>query len=111
VTIEREVLRNQLLALVGESLRPMTTAQIANAQGIKYLIARNKRTGEFKKLTEAEAQLKMGKESEGEVIEVWEERPNVPAFTDLMNRTLGKPAEEVNLAGGVDIRVGWKGEA
>jgi hypothetical protein len=94
-TLDKELLREQLRAIVAESLRPMTDAQVANAQGIKYLVARNKRTGEFKKLSEAEAILKMGQESDSEIIEVWEERPNVQAFTDLMNRTLDKPTEHV----------------
>jgi hypothetical protein len=29
-----------------------------------------------------------------EIIEVWEKDPSTPAFTDLMNRTLGKPKEQ-----------------
>ena len=104
-TLDKEAAREVLREMVKEKLRPMTDAQIANAQGIKYLVARNKRTGEFKKLSEAEAILKMGQESDNEIIEVWEERPNVQAFTDLMNRTLDKPTETVHqtITGDADL--------
>lgn len=91
--IEKEALRAKLREKVAAALDPMTDAQIANAQGIKYLIAREKKTGKFKKLSEAEAILALGQESDSEVIEVWEERPNVQAFTDLLNRTIDKPTE------------------
>ena len=43
-----------------------------------------------------------------DIVEVWAKDPNVQAFTDLMNRALGKPAtqETLNMSGGIDIR--WK---
>ena len=46
--------------------------------------------------------------SQEEIIEVWAKDPNVQAFTDLMNRALGKPAtqETVTMSAGIDIR--WK---
>lgn len=109
-TVEKELLRERLRAIVGAALEPMTEAQVANAQGVKYLVARNKRTGEFKKLSEAEAILKMGQESDSEIIEVWEERPSVQAFTDLMNRTIDKPTEQVSADVKVDAVIRWKGE-
>ena len=37
-----------------------------------------------------------------EIIEVWEKDPSVQAFTDLMNRTLDKPAEQVKVTGADD---------
>jgi len=94
-TLEKEALRQLLRQQVGAKLGPMVEAQIANAMGIKYLVARNKSTGQFVKLTEAQAKAKLkGGESDHEMIEVWEERPSVQAFTDLLNRTIDKPAEQ-----------------
>jgi hypothetical protein len=109
-TVEKEVLRERLRAKVGAALDPMTDAQISNACGIKYLVAREKATGKFRKLSEAEATLAIGNESETEVIEVWEERPNVQAFTDLLNRTIDKPIEQVNVDAHVEGVYRWKGE-
>lgn len=81
--------------MVRAELRPMTEAQIANAKGLKFIKAREKKTGKFKHLTEKEvsAVLSGEQESEFEMLEIWEERPNVQAFTDLLNRTLDKPTE------------------
>lgn len=99
-TVDKEALREELRAQVRASLAPMVEAQIANAMGIKYLIARQKLTGRFVKLTEAQASLREGVESDEEIIEVWEKDPSVQAFTDLMNRTIdmpAKPPEQVNM--------------
>ena len=86
----REAQRQQILA----HMDPMTEAQIANAKGIKYLVAREKKTGKFKRMTEADAILKLGQESDSEIIEIWEKDPNVSAFTDLVNRAIDKPKEQ-----------------
>ena len=93
-TIAKEAAREALRQQVTAHLEPMTQAQIANAMGIKYLVAREKKTGKFKRMTEADAILKLGQESETEVIEVWEKDPNVSAYTDVLNRALDKPKEQ-----------------
>jgi hypothetical protein len=93
-TLDKEAAREVLREMVKDQLRPMTEAQIANAKGIKYLMVREA-SGKFVKVTEAMA----GALAPEAIVEVWEERPNVQAFTDLLNRTIdmpAKPAEEVN---------------
>jgi hypothetical protein len=96
-TIEKEVARELLRDMVKEALPSMTAAQIAAAHGIKYLMARNKKGGQFKRVTE-----EMGKayadgtlSQEDDIIEVWEKDPSTSAFTDLLNRTLDKPTEHL----------------
>ena len=99
----REVVRAMVMAKIG----PLVDAQIANAQGLKYLVVRDKKTGKFLRVGEARAA--MQGESEEETIEVWEKDPQVQAFTDLMNRALDKPAEQeqaVTVDGNLVIR--WK---
>jgi hypothetical protein len=84
----------RLREIVSANWEAMIMAQVKNAQGIKYLVSRDKKTGKFTKLTEEEAKLRLTSESE-EVIEVWDERPNVQAFTDLANRHIDKPTESI----------------
>lgn len=106
-TLDKEAARLVVRALVLEKLGPLVEAQIANAQGLKYLVTRDKKSGKFIRVTEAMARTKAG-DSE-ETIEVWEKDPAVQAFTDLMNRALDKPAEQeqaVAVAGELVIR--WK---
>ena len=107
-TLDKEAMREIVRQRVGAELGPMLEAQISNAKGIKYLVARDKNTGKFEKLTEAKAKARLsGGESDREVIEVWEERPNVQAFTDLLNRAIDKPAEQVTLDVPNAITVRW----
>jgi hypothetical protein len=106
--IEKEEARARLRALVMASMDPLVQAQIDNAKGIKYLVAREKKSGKFRRLTEAQALLQVGGEEANdlEIIEVWEKDPSVQAFTDLMNRTLDKPIEQVqaDISGALVIR-------
>jgi hypothetical protein len=106
-TLEKEAAREVVRALVFAQLEPLVTAQITNAQGLKYLVVRDKKTGKFLRVGEARAA--MQGESDEETIEVWEKDPQVQAFTDLMNRALDKPAEqEQAVAVSGDLVIRWK---
>jgi hypothetical protein len=102
---DKELLREELRLRVREELLPMLDAQIANAKGIKYLVVREGKTGKFLRVTESMAKAKLGKGEE--IVEVWEKDPSTPAWTDLMNRAIDKPAEHVDLTathtGGLEI--------
>lgn len=101
-TIEKAAARELVRQKVFEHLGPLLDAQISNAQGLSYLVTRDKKTGKFIRVTEAMA--KVGKDEE--IIEVWEKDPSVQAFTDLMNRAIDKPAEqlqEIKLTGEINI--------
>jgi hypothetical protein len=95
-TIEKEAARAALRQLVLERMEVLVEAQVKNAQGIKYLMARNKKGGQFKRVTEdmAKAYADGTLSQDDDIIEVWEKDPSVQAFTDLMNRALDKPAEQ-----------------
>lgn len=98
----------RLRELVQASLDDMTKAQIANAKGISYLVWRDKKSGKFKPVPSPEEAQALGEE--GEVLEVWPEKPNVAAFADLMDRTLDKAPQpvkaDVEHSGGLVFK--WK---
>ena len=93
-TIGKEAAREIARAMITAHLEPLIQAQVANAQGLKYLVTRDKRTGKFIRVTEAMAKTKSEDAENEEIIEVWEKDPSVQAFTDLMNRALDKPKEQ-----------------
>lgn len=94
--LEKEAMRALLRQKVYEEMGPLVEAQIANARGIKYLVVRDKKTGKFLRVAEdAAATLK----ADEEIIEVWEKDPSVHAFTDLMNRAIDKPVEQMEVGG------------
>lgn len=101
-SLEKEEARALLRQIVTANMQPMIEAQIANAQGLKYLVSRDKITGKFRRLGEGD--LALEGESDREVVEVWEKDPNVSAFTDLLNRTIDKPTEHVELDADVTIK-------
>lgn len=96
-TISKEAARDALRQIVLKHMDDMTSAQISHAKGLRYLVTREKKTGKFIRVTEAMAKAKEGDTEE--IIEVWEKDPSVQAFTDLMNRALDKPAEQVKVTG------------
>lgn len=93
-TLEKEAAREALRALVMAELKPMADAQIANAKGIKFLVLRHAKSGKFiKRIEDLTGAVEL--DPANEIIEVWAKDPSVQAFTDLMNRTLDKPTEQV----------------
>lgn len=97
---------DRLRALVLGRMDRMTEAQIAAAEGVSYLMAREKKGGKFVPLTAAMAMaIVSGKDKEHEAVEVWEKPPSTPAYAYLMDQTIGKAkdVQDINLTGTVDI--------
>jgi len=108
-TIKKEEAREILRQIVTREMEALVAAQIANAKGISYLMARNKRGGQWKRLDRVP---KPGElvGTDQELIEVYAKDPSVQAFTDLMNRALDKPKEQaqdlnVNIVDGLAERL------
>jgi len=105
-TLSKEAAREVLRQIVLAELKPMAEAQIKHAKGISYLVYREKKGGKFTKVT-AEAAEAVFKRDDV-IIEVWEKEPSVQAFTDLMNRAIDRPQEqvkaEVEHSGALEIR-------
>lgn len=109
-TIEKELLREQLRQMVAAEIRPMTESQIANAKGIKYLVVRSKANGRFlRRIEKPEDMDKAMLAKDEEYLEVWAKDPSVQAFTDLLNRTIDKPAEQVlEIEHSGTLEIAWK---
>ena len=93
-TIAKEVAREAIRQTILQHADAMLAAQITHAEGLKYLVTRDKKTGKFIRVGPA-----IASNSNEETIEVWEKDPSVQAFTDLMNRAIDKPAEHVQVSG------------
>lgn len=98
-TLEKLEARELARKIITDALRPMIQAQIAHAQGIGHLYTRDK-TGKFTKIeNQAQIDTLLTEGSEGEHYWIFSKDPSVQAFTDLLNRALDKPAEQVKLTG------------
>jgi hypothetical protein len=87
-TLAKEAARERVRQEITKHLPDLVAAQVANAQGLKYLVARDPQTGKFERI---------GPEGvrPDAVIEVWEKDPSVQAFSDLLNRAIDRPKEQV----------------
>jgi hypothetical protein len=88
-TLEKALLREEIRAVIAPHVAALLAAQLAHAEGLKYLVTRDKKTGKFIRVGPA-----MASALTEETIEVWEKDPSVQAFTDLMNRLVDKPKEQ-----------------
>ena len=98
-TLSKDQIRQHVQRRVCAALDELLDAQIANAQGIKYLVARDPKTGKFERIEANQVNPDIH-------IEVWEKDPSVQAFTDLLNRAADKPkeqAQDLNITGSLDI--------
>lgn len=103
----KEILKERVMA----RLIPIIDAGIDSATGIKHFMLRNPDDGTFKRLTNAEeidAALAHPDAKEGSSFWIYVKDPQTPAMSDLLNRAIGKPIEEVQaeVKGGLTIR--WK---
>lgn len=92
-TLEKEAARELVRNIVTAHLEPIVMAQVAQALGIKYLVVRNKKTGQFVRVGQGAAARAL--KSDEEIIEVWEKDPSSAAAADLLNRAIDKPKEQV----------------
>lgn len=89
-TLAKEAAREYVRKTITAHLPALVDAQVANAKGLQYLVYRDKQTGKFERVRSLE-----DVDQDAEVIEVWEKDPSVQAFTDLLNRAIDRPKEQV----------------
>lgn len=95
-TIRKEEARELTRALITAALEPMIKKQIAHAQGIDHFFLRNEKTKQFERVENPaliEAALNAG--DRDSYYWIFTKDPSVQAFTDLLNRALDKPAEQI----------------
>ncbi len=99
-TISKELARELTRNIITAELKPLIQAQIANAKGINHFFLRDPATGQFTRITDPEQiQQALNSGDEGKSYWIFAKDPNVQAFTDLLNRALDKPAEQVKVTG------------
>jgi hypothetical protein len=108
-TLEKEAAREFVRQKITERLEPLIDAQIDNAVGIRHLMMRDPKTGKFERVTGGVEQIDEALKSNN-VCWIYTKDPSVQAFTDLLNRALDKPAEQVQVAGadGGPIVIHWQ---
>lgn len=102
---DKERARQALREKVWERMDAMIEAQVSHACGLRFLMVREKSSGKFLRVGKGAAEKLKPEE---EIIEVWEKDPSVQAFTDLLNRTIDKPADTVEQTVKGGLVITWK---
>lgn len=114
-TVIKEAARVALRDLILEHMPSMTKAQIAAAKGIDHFILRDPKSGKFERVTDPERiveALNAENAEQGSTFYIHTKDPSTPAYTDLLNRAIDKPAEQeqaVKIEGKLEIF--WRGKA
>ena len=107
-TLEKQAVRELVRQMVTDRLGSLVAAQMDNAEGIRHLMMRDPKTGQFERLTDVKQIDKALKTKSA--FWIYTKDPNVQAFTDLLNRAIDKPAEHVSIAGadGGPLVIRWQ---
>lgn len=105
-TLDKIAAREFVRQRVTAQLSALVDAQIANAQGISHLFLKDK-TGRFVQITDpAQIETVLNSGERDKYFYIHTKDPSTQAFTDLLNRALDKPAEqvqEIKLSGELNI--------
>ena len=101
-TLDKIAAREAVRTMVTAHIKPLVDAQIANAVGISHLFIRDKQ-GKFVQITDpVQIEVVLNSGEQDKYFYIHTKDPSVQAFTDLMNRALDKPAEQVKVTGAED---------
>lgn len=101
----------RLRELVLAELDPIVRGLIAKAKGVNHMMLRDPESGQWIRLTEQaqiEAALNAEGAEEGKTFWIHSKDPDTQAAADLLNRTIGKPTEEIAMEVTVNEPLGQK---
>jgi hypothetical protein len=106
-TLAKEQARELVRQMVTKRLPRLVEAQMENAEGIRHLMMRDPKTGQFVRVTGDAREIDKALKTKNAVW-IYTKDPNIAAFTDLLNRALDKPAEHIQVAGEGSITIRWQ---
>jgi hypothetical protein len=108
--LEKAEGKARLRELVLQNLEPIARGLIGKAVGINHMMLRDPETGQWVRLTEVEqieAALNAQGAEEGRTYWIHTKDPDVQAATTLLDRTIGKPVEEMDVQARVAHSFKW----
>jgi hypothetical protein len=106
-TLRKEEAREKVREFITERLGEFLEAMADNVTGIKHLMMRDPKTGQFTRVIGDAKQIDKALKTKN-TFWIYTKDPNVQAFTDLLNRAIDKPAEHIQVAGEGNITIRWQ---
>lgn len=98
-TLRQKAVRDRYLARYEADADAVYDAQLAQALGTKFLVARDKKSGKFIPLDDEKTRLLLAC-GQAEQIEIWDRPPSTQAAQFIADRAIGKPTEHHEVTGG-----------
>lgn len=105
-TLAKEAARERLRELLTDKLEPVAEALVSRACGVRYFVTRNKKTGKYELVTNAEQVIAALNGDDDESGEFYTDKPDTAAIKELFDRMVDKAKEqpqEVTLTGSVTL--------
>lgn len=107
-TLQKEEGKAILRQMVLDQLGPIVRGLIGKATGINHMMLRDESNGQWIRLTEPEQieqALNAKGAEEGKTYWIHTKDPDVQAAADILNRSIGKPVEEIQAEVKVDVKL------
>jgi len=104
-------LHQQFKDRVAAEFGPLLDAQMEAAKGVSHMLALDKETGQFVRVTSPKKMLEV-LNSGSKWYRIYAQNPDVRALKDIFDRVLGTPTQSVELSGpeGHAITFRWEGD-
>lgn len=105
-TLQKEAAREYLRQRLTKQLEPVADALVSRAQGVRYFVTRNKKTGKYELVTNPEHVIKALNGEDEHTGEFYTDKPDVQAIREILDRTLDKSKEqeqEIKIRGELEV--------
>lgn len=93
-TLEKEQAREVLRQHLTERLDTVATALLSRAQGVRYFVTRNKKTGKYELVTNPDQVIAALNAEDENTGEFYTDKPDVSAIREILDRALDKAKEQ-----------------
>lgn len=97
-TLRKLALRDRILSRFEKDADAIYEAQLAQALGTKFLVARDPKSGKFIPVNEEQTKLLM-ESGQAETLEIWDRPPSTQAAQFIADRAIDKPTEHHEVTG------------
>ena len=105
-TLSKEATRERLREMLTAKLEPVADALVSRAQGVRYFVTRNSKTGKYEMVTDPAQVIKALNQEDEFTGEFYTDKPETAAIKEFLDRTCDKSKEQeqdINLRGEVNV--------
>lgn len=105
-TLSKEADREALRLHLREMMRPVAEALVSRARGVRYFVTRNRKTGKYELVTNAEQVIAALNHEDENTGEFYTDKPDTAAIKEFFDRSIDRSKDQphdVQVTGTLDI--------